>query len=242
MQPRYVGILVFNGNFSIPYHVGQLRKQQDVSAASLFTIAKISAYPQPPQAILKVYHHLLTLPPPRFQPSPSTTSDQPTRKILQLSETSNTSARTLLLETESILLRTLGFTTHVVLPHRLALTYLQTLGALPRVPSPESKALASRTLAHLNTALFSPQLLYLTHQPYALAVAAVYLAARETGVKLAELDWWEVFDVDREDLGFLVVGLQSCETWIEAEKEKWLGRDCPLSGAELEEEMKRGNG
>ena len=110
---------------------------------------------------------------------------------------------------------------------------------LPRVPSPESKDLASRTLAHLNTALFSPQLLYLTHQPFTLAVAAIYLAARETGVKLTEWDWWEVFDVDREDLGFLVVGLQSCEPWISAEKEKWVEIDCPLTVAELEEEMKR---
>lgn len=107
------------------------------------------------------------------------------------------------------------------------------------MPSPESKALTRRTLAHLNTALFSPQLLYLTHQPYTLAVAAIYLAARETGVKLTEWDWWEIFDVDREDLGFLVVGLQSCEAWISAEKEKWADADCPLTVGKLEEEMKR---
>ena len=110
---------------------------------------------------------------------------------------------------------------------------------LPRIPSSDSKALTSRTLAYLNTALFSPQLLYVTHQPYTLAVAAIYLAARETGVKLTEWDWWEIFDVDREDLGFLVVGLQSCEAWISAEKEKWADTDCPLTTTELEEEMKR---
>lgn len=219
--------------------LSKAKGQQDVSAASLFTTAKISAYPQTPRALLNVYHHLLALPPPRFQPSPSSASEKPERGIYPLSEDGYISARTTLLETESILLRTLGFNTNVILPHRLALTYLQTLGVLPRVPSPQSKALTCRTLAHLNTALFSPQLLYLTHQPYTLAVAAIYLAARETEVKLTEWDWWEIFDVDREDLGFLVVGLQSCEAWISAEKEKWADTDCPLTVAKLEEEIKR---
>lgn len=67
---------------------------------------------------------------------------------------------------------------------------------------------------HLNGALLSPQLLYLTHQPNALAVAAIYLAARENDVKLPEGEWWEVFDVEREELGFLVVGMRSLEGWV----------------------------
>lgn len=102
-----------------------------------------------------------------------------------------------------------------------------------------STALASRTLAHLNTALFSPQLLYLTHQPASLAVAAVYLAAREVGVKLPRVEWWEVFDVEREELGFLVVGLGSCKGWVEEERERWVGGRCPMSLEELEAEIKR---
>jgi hypothetical protein len=228
---------------SCKYGLAEIRREaksnQDVSAASLFMTAKISAYPQTPRMVLTVYHHLLTRPAPRFQPPSSAASGEAKREIHSLSEEGYVSARTALLQTESMLLRTLGFDTHVVLPHRLALTYLQTLGVLPRVPSPQSRALASRTLAHLNTALFSPQLLYLTHQPYTLAVAAIYLAARETEVKLTDWDWWEIFDVDREDLGFLVVGFQSCEPWMAAEKEKWMESDCPLTVAELEEEMKR---
>lgn len=70
-----------------------------------------------------------------------------------------------------------------------------------------------RVIAFLNTALLSPQLLYLTHQPNALAVAAIYSAARdpEISAKMPECPWWEVFDVDREELGFLVVGMRSVE-------------------------------
>ena len=201
-------------------------------------IAKISALPQSPRAILSVYAYLLS------QPGYSTSeeklaSTKPDPETYYVSEGSYQAARTTLLRTEIILLRSLSFVTMVALPHHLALTYLQTLGVLPPNPTTKSSALAARTLAHLNTALFSPQLLYLTHQPPALAVAAVYLAAREVGVKLPGNQWWEVFDADREELGFLVVGLGSCESWIQQEKEKWPKEKCPLTVEEVETEMKR---
>lgn len=154
-----------------------------------------------------------------------------------LSEGSYHSARALLLQTEAIILRTLSFDTKVVVPHHLALTYLQTLGVLPPVPSSTSRALASRTLGYLNLALFSPQLLYVTHQPTSLAVAAIYLAAREVEVELPSSEWWEVFDVEREDLGFLVVALQSCEGWVKAEKERWHRGSCPLTVDEVNLEI-----
>ena len=103
----------------------------------------------------------------------------------------------------------------------MALTYLQALGA-------SNRKLAGRVLEHLNGALLSPQTLYLTHHPNALAVAAIYLAARDTGTKLADGNWWEVFDVDREDLGFLVLAYSSLENYAESEKVKWQGRKVPL--------------
>ena len=140
-----------------------------------------------------------------------------------LSEGTYLSLRNTLFQNETLILRTLSYTMHVSLPHPLALTYLQTLSVLPSPPTPRSRALATRAIAHLNTALFSPQLLCLTHQPNALAVAAIYLSAREVGVKLPGVEWWEVFDVDREALGFLVVGLGSVERWVERERENWSG-------------------
>jgi cyclin L len=66
-------------------------------------------------------------------------------------------------------------------------------------------------IEYLNSGLLSPQMLYLTHQPSALAVAAIYNAAKDVGAKMPECEWWEVFDVDREDLGFLVMGMRSLE-------------------------------
>ena len=70
-------------------------------------------------------------------------------------------------------------------------------------------------------------------------MAAIYLAAREVGVRLSGEEWWEVFDVDREELGFLVVALGSVEGWAMAEKERWDNREggCPLTVEELEREL-----
>ena len=213
---------------------------QDVSAASLYMTAKISSLPQSPRSILNVYAYLLSPPSPlRRSPAASADDAKPDPESYYLSEGSYLSARKVLFQTESILLRSISYVTKVVLPHHLALTYLQTLGALLASPTPTSSKLAARTIAYLNTALFSPQLLYLTHQPSALAVAAIYLAAKDVGVKLSNTEWWEVFDVDREELGFLVVGLRSCEGWIQAEKDRWAENICPLVVEELEQEMSR---
>ena len=198
--------------------------------------AKISFLPQSPRSVLNVYAYLLSSVSPLRHSSKAPLKPDP--EAYYLSEGSYHAARVTLLQTESILLRSISFITQVILPHHLALTYLQTLGVLPPTPTEKSTALAVRTLAHLNTALLSPQMLYLTHQPPSLAVAAIYLAAREVGVKLANTEWWEVFDVDREELGFLVVALSSCDGWLQVEKEKWKGRGCPMSLEELETEIK----
>lgn len=94
-------------------------------------------------------------------------------------------------------------------------------------------------MQHLNASLLSPQLLYVTHQPNALAVAAIYLAAREEGAKLVDSEWWEVFDVDREELGFLVVGMQSTEGFMRAETERWKTKTIPLTVEALESLVER---
>lgn len=246
--------------------------------------AKISFLPQSTRSVLNVYAYLLSPTSPlrrrrrrRRHPSadPRTRTAEkeeeeqeeekpPDSESYYLPDSTYHAARSTLLHTESLILRSLSFATHFTPPHAIALTYLQTLGVLlppsssssnniinddDDGPTTEDKknpggAVAARTLAHLNTALFSPQLLYLTHQPPALAVAAIYLAAREVGVKLPAVAWWEVFDVDRETLGFLVVGLGSCEGWVRGEREAWArrGRGCPLTVEELEGEMKRREG
>jgi hypothetical protein len=37
---------------------------------------------------------------------------------------------------------------------------------------------------------------------------------------MPECEWWEVFDVEREELGFLVVGMRSVEGWAATMREQ----------------------
>lgn len=99
--------------------------------------------------------------------------------------------------------------------------------------------MTKRTLAHLNSALFSPQMLYLVHQPCALATAAIYLAAKEEGVKMPEVEWWEVFDCEREDLGFLVVALGSLEGLARREVARWGTEKGVITRRDVKNEMEK---
>lgn len=135
---------------------------------------------------------------------------------------------------EGIILRTLGFDIHVALPYSLCINYLQ---ALETFQSSAGKALAARAFAQINTLLLSPQIVFLTHQPSEIATAAIYLAAKETGIRLPEDEWWEVFDTGREQLGFLVAAMTSMSTFSEEEMRRWTARQVPMSVGELEIEL-----
>ncbi|OQU97414.1 hypothetical protein CLAIMM_03346 [Cladophialophora immunda] len=176
---------------------------KNYSAAAIYLAAKLSATPVSPRSVINVYAYL-------------TSEASPLRFINPAGAPRMSNLRVI-----SMILVGLGFDTRVVLPYSLAFTYMQALGV-------SATKLAQRVLEHLNAGLLSPQLLHLTHQPNALAVGAIYLAARETGVKLVEQNWWEVFDVDREDLGFLVLSYGSMANFAQAAMDKWKDGPLPL--------------
>ncbi|KAJ5723775.1 hypothetical protein N7488_001810 [Penicillium malachiteum] len=215
---------------------GSLRiySTKDVSAAALYMTAKLSFQPTSPRSVLNVYTLLCSsdTSPLWFVNLKGAPVEAPAMESYLLTEGEYQSARLTLLRIESVILRVLGFDTHVALPHTIALTYIQTLGAT-------RPAVARRVVEHLNAALLSPQLLYVTHQPNALAVAAIYLAAREEGIKLVDGNWWEVFDVDREELGFLVVGMRSLEGFMRKEMEQWKNKTIPLLVDDVDSEIER---
>lgn len=209
---------------------------QQVSAASLYLTTKLSAYPKSPRSIINVYAYLDSL------PFPSFSSDDIAQKQLKaeeyhVSEGTYQTRKLDLFDTEQRILKVLGFQVQVALPYALCITYLQALDVFSH---PRASDLAKRATAHLNTALLSPQLLYLTHQPPSLATAAIYLAAKETRIKLPDVEWWEVFDTDREELGFLVVALLSVESFASEEQKVWQGgRKVPMTVAEMEAELQK---
>ncbi|KAK0704198.1 cyclin-like protein [Apiosordaria backusii] len=183
----------------------------DVSAATLYLTAKISPCPCTPRDLSNVYAYLLS-PSSTFLSSPSNHPPKNIPRDYYQSETAYHAFHSRVLSLEHLILCSLSFDTTVSLPHPLAITYLQSMDFLH---FPKEK-ITRRAVEYLNSALLSPQMLYLTTQPNGLAVAAIYNAAKDVGAKMPECEWWEVFDVDREDLGFLVVGMRSLEGWVES--------------------------
>lgn len=159
------------------------------------------------------------------------------REAYYVSEGNYQIQRDQLAKMEMIVLGVLGYETHVALPYKLCINYLQALDVFTN--REDASLVAKRAFSHLNSALFSPQLLYLTHQPPPLATAAIYLAAREVGVKLPDVEWWEVFDTDREELGFLVVAMISMENFVKQEKAVWGTRAIPMTLDDVEAEVIR---
>lgn len=206
---------------------------QNVAAAALYLTAKPSAHPVSARQILTVFEYVSSLQPGQLA---STEFESKLGASWHLPEGHYEARKHALYDIEARILRVLGYQTHVALPHTLCINYLQTLDAFQ---SGAGKTVVKAAFAHLNSALLSPQMLYLTYQPSALATAAIYLAARETNTKLPETDWWEVFDVDREELGFLVVALQSIKAYALAERSGWGSRRVPLSVDDLRADLER---
>ncbi|QUC17274.1 uncharacterized protein UV8b_01515 [Ustilaginoidea virens] len=185
----------------------------DVSAAAVYLVAKLGPLPRSPRDVSNVYSYLVSSRSVLFRPGHAPPACGPRPHLV--SEPDYLAFQTRLLALEARILCCLGFNAHVALPHALAVTYLQTLDFL----SQPRAAVSRRAVQYLNAALLSPQLLYLTHQPNLLATAAVYNAARDLGAKMPECEWYEVFDGDREELGFLVVGMRSLEGLMRRRKE-----------------------
>lgn len=198
-------------------------------------VSKVSAFPKSPRSVINVYAYLDSFP--STFVAPEKFHERSDAESYYVSEGTYHALRTLLMRTEAHILRVLGFETHVALPYTICINYLQTLGI--KLDTGTGKDLARQAFAHLNTALLSPQLIYVTHQPAQIATAAIYLSARQVGVKLPGEEWWEVFDTDREELGFLVVALMSIAGFAQEEKAKWGRRKVPLTLEDVEAELER---
>lgn len=206
---------------------------QDIAAAALYLAAKPSDHSISPRRTLTVLQYLKTVHP--YDHGISINDDK-IHAEWRLSEGDYETARNRLYGIEIRILRVIGFQTHVALPYNICINYLQILEVSQ---SDNVSRIAKSAFAYLNSALLSPQMLYLTHQPSAIATASIYLAARQLRVKLPEVEWWEVFDVDREELGFLVVALQSLEGFVRGGALEWVQGKAPLTVDELRFEIER---
>ena len=180
----------------------------------MYVVSKEGPTPRSPRDLCNAYTYLCSSSSSFFRPDPPPRGHPSTYSP---SEGAYASFHSRLMDAEASVLYALGYDTTVALPHPLAITYLQALdfAGKPR------KEITSRVVAYLNTALLSPQVLYLTHQPGELATAAIFLAARDVGATMPAEPWWELFDVDREQLGFLACSLNSVEPLMRKQREEF---------------------
>lgn len=189
----------------------------DACHAAIFLSSKLTEHPAKPRDIINVTTYLLNIPSPSpISPAPVAGQELTPPKEYYVTEQEYYNKRTRLLNVETEILRACGFQTHLSLPYTLCINYIQSLSVL-------SAEVVKKSFGYLTDALLSPSLLYLTHQPNSLAVAAVYIGARECEVKLPAA-WWDVFDCEREELGFLVVCIKGVKEFIEGERKLWRGR------------------
>jgi hypothetical protein len=190
----------------------------DACHASIFLSSKLTENPTKARDIINVTTYLLnvptTLPVSPARPAGPESPTPPER--YHVTEQTYFNQRTRFLAVEMEILKACGFQTHLSLPYTLCINYIQTLSVL----SPE---IVKRSFGYLTDALLSPRLLYLTHQPNSLAVAAAYLGARECGVKLPA-GWWDIFDCEWEELRFLAVGMKSVEEFVKDQITLWKGK------------------
>jgi transcription initiation factor TFIIIB Brf1 subunit/transcription initiation factor TFIIB len=105
-----------------------------------------------------------------------------------------------LIVTESHVLKELGFLVQVEHPHKFILSYLNVLGG--------DNLFAQAAWSLVNDALRTTACVYF--RPEAIAVTALFIAARRLGIPLPETPepWWHLFDVrldEIESIGFAII-------------------------------------
>ncbi|KAK9479425.1 cyclin-like protein [Lipomyces japonicus] len=130
-----------------------------------------------------------------------------------------------LYDSELQVLTSLAFDTHVVSPHALCLQYIDAI----KIDARNEQDVTQRAWNYLNDALRTR--IYILHQPHAVAITAIWLAARELNVELLDgQKWWEAFDVDTEDMGHILLLLREERDIGESERRRATnGRLPPLT-------------
>ncbi|KAG0644309.1 cyclin-like protein [Tuber brumale] len=206
----------------------------DSCHAAIFLSSKLTEHPAKPRDIINVTTYLLNIPSPSpISPAPIAGQESTPPEEYYVTEQEYFIKRTRLLNVEMEILKACGFQTHLSLPYTLCINYIQSLSVL-------SAVVVKKSFGYLTDSLLSPSLLYLTHQPNSLAVAAVYIGARECEVKLPA-GWWDMFDCEREELGFLVVCMKGVKEFVESERKLWRGRKpgVPWELDDLENHLER---
>ncbi|OLL24292.1 Cyclin-L2 [Neolecta irregularis DAH-3] len=155
---------------------------KDIGMGSLFLASKSCEEPRKVRDIINVYTYLLSSKP---------------FKVPEYFDQAYYDQREALFIAEMQLLKRLGFQMNVALPYGLAINYLQLL---------EATDLVQKVWNLINDSLQS--IVHCVHPPSTIASACIWIATREEKKKLPR-DWWELFDVEFDDLIGTAAGIKS---------------------------------
>jgi len=180
------------------YHMKSFRKHdvKHVALSALFLSAKVEETPKKIRDVLNVFHHL-------YQKREGVTSTVP----LDIMSQAYYDLKQQLINTERYILKDLGFILHVEHPHKFVCNFVHQL--VPRSSdggvSVSGKRLATLAWNYVNDSLHTD--LCVQYQSECIAVAALYLAARQLMLRLPDDSphfWWEVFDTSRQQIDDII--------------------------------------
>ncbi|KAG5440029.1 hypothetical protein PCK2_000637 [Pneumocystis canis] len=138
-----------------------------------------------------------------------------------------------ILVAEITLLSSLGFDTFVELPYALAIHYLQILDLIHHT------AISQKVWSYINDALCTT--LPCIQTAPSIAVGCIFMATRDEKIQLPSA-WWEIFDVEVEDIEYIAACITSFYIQEEKRKNKEIQGDLiPLELEELEGYLKNNN-
>ncbi|KTW28731.1 uncharacterized protein T551_02581 [Pneumocystis jirovecii RU7] len=101
------------------------------------------------------------------------------------------------------------------------------------------KGVAQRTWSYINDAMCTT--IPCIEPAACIAVGCIYMAANEAGIRLPE-EWWEVFDVEEEDMVYVAASLKSFYIEERERKEEERERRTPVEVEEVEGQGREARG
>ncbi|KAG5519087.1 hypothetical protein PMAC_002173 [Pneumocystis sp. 'macacae'] len=193
------------------YYVESLRKFSvvEIAMGAIFLASKITERPAKIRDIVGVFWTLV--------------GTRRGEKAESLTEEVNIAIkRTILTESGAIY----GERKNFELPYGQAMQYLQILGLA------EEKEIAQKVWSYINDTMCT--IVPCVEPAACIAVGCIYVAANEAGIRFPDR-WWQVFDVDEEDIIYIATCVKSFYIEEKERKKHEQERRTPIELDELEE-------
>ncbi|KAG5439026.1 hypothetical protein PCANB_002358 [Pneumocystis canis] len=187
---------------------------KEIAMGAIFTASKITERPTKIRDIVNVFSGLVD-----YRKGKSITIHEYFDQVFY-------TTRDQILVAEITLLSSLGFDTFVELPYALAIHYLQILDLI------QHPTISQKVWSYINDALCTT--LSCIQSAPSIAVGCIFIVTRDEKIELPSA-WWEIFDIEIEDIEYIAACIKSFYIQEEERKNKETqGNLIPIELDELE--------